>query len=380
MTEQRKRLISLDALRGLTIAGMVIVNNPGSWSDAYAQLRHASWNGWTATDMVFPFFLFIVGVAMTFSFARRKEEGADKGHLMLHVLRRGAIIFALGLIINGFPFGLLPGTSFSFATFRIPGVLQRIAVCYVVASVIFLYCSTLWQGIIAVGCLVAYWLAVMLIPVPGYGAGILAPTGNLPWFIDSTLLAGHTYAWAPAPGFDPEGILSTVPSLGTALSGILAGHLLRSNRPGVRKSIVLAVLGVAGILLGLLCNTWFPINKNMWSSSFVLLMGGWASLFLGLFYWIIDVRGIRAWATPFVILGMNAIAVYFFSEVFGTFLGAISVSVSGTMISVQEFFYNHVLLSIVDPVNASLLYALTYDAVMFLLAWILWKKQWFLKV
>ncbi|MBP1658594.1 MAG: Heparan-alpha-glucosaminide N-acetyltransferase, partial [Bacteroidetes bacterium] len=230
MASSKQRLISLDAFRGATIAGMILVNNPGTWNAIYPQLRHAAWHGWTFTDFIFPFFLWIVGVAMTLSFARRVEEGADKSQLLLHVFRRALIIFGLGLFLNGFPFGLVSTHDFSWATIRIPGVLQRIAICYLIASIIFMYTGVKGQIGWVIGLLVSYWLMVKLIPVPGFGTGILEPTGNLCWYIDSQLLAGHTWRGAPVPGFDPEGILSTIPAIATTLLGVLTGHWLRSDR------------------------------------------------------------------------------------------------------------------------------------------------------
>ncbi|HXX62219.1 MAG TPA: heparan-alpha-glucosaminide N-acetyltransferase domain-containing protein, partial [Bacteroidota bacterium] len=207
------RLLSLDAFRGATIAGMILVNNPGSWSESYAQLKHSAWNGWTFTDMIFPFFLWIMGVAMTFSFAKRREAGASVGSLMGHVLRRALIIFALGIVVNGFPFGI--GAPFSLATLRIPGVLQRIAICYVLASALYLKVGVRALVLWAAALLAAYWAAVMLIPVPGFGPGVLNPVGSLCWYVDSNLLKGHTWIYAPAEGFDPEGIISTIPSIAT---------------------------------------------------------------------------------------------------------------------------------------------------------------------
>ncbi|WP_415909155.1 acyltransferase family protein [Oleiharenicola sp. Vm1] len=206
-----ERLLSLDAFRGATIAGMLLVNNPGSWSAIYPPLEHAKWHGWTFTDTIFPSFLWIVGVSLTLSTARRVEAGADRAQLFRHVLQRAAIIFGLGLLLAAFPFGLLPTHHLSFATLRLPGVLQRIAVCYLVASAIFL--RTGWRGQLAWAgaLLLGYWALLALVPVPGYGPGVLEPKGSLAWWIDSHLLAGHTWSGAPAPGFDPEGSFPRCP-------------------------------------------------------------------------------------------------------------------------------------------------------------------------
>jgi len=380
-TESPKRLLSLDAFRGATIAAMILVNDPGSWDTTYEQLKHAAWNGWTITDMVFPFFLWIVGVAMTLSFAKRTEAGADRGKLMLHVVRRAAIIFALGLFINGFPFGLAFGHEFSFSTWRIPGVLQRIAVCYLVASAIFLSSTIRGQAIWAVTFLVVYWLALMLIPVPGYGAGVLQPEGNLAWFIDSNLLHGHTWVWAPAPGFDPEGILSTLPAIATTLFGILTGHWLRTGRPIAEKISWMFTVGLGMVALGWFLSIWLPINKNLWTSSYSLFMGGWALAGFSICYWLIDVNGYKRWATPFVIFGMNAIAVYVAADFIAILLGLIQVTgPEGTPISLQEHIFRSVFVSIASPYNASLLYAFAFVLITFLIAWALWRKRWFVKI
>ena len=380
-TESPKRLLSLDAFRGATIAAMILVNDPGSWDTTYEQLKHAAWNGWTITDMVFPFFLWIVGVAMTLSFAKRTEAGADRGKLMLHVVRRAAIIFALGLFINGFPFGLAFGHEFSFSTWRIPGVLQRIAVCYLVASAIFLSSTIRGQAIWAVTFLVVYWLALMLIPVPGYGAGVLQPEGNLAWFIDSNLLHGHTWVWAPAPGFDPEGILSTLPAIATTLFGILTGHWLRTGRPVAEKISWMFTVGLGMVALGWFLSIWLPINKNLWTSSYSLFMGGWALAGFSICYWLIDVNGYKRWATPFVIFGMNAIAVYVAADFIAILLGLIQVTgPEGTPISLQEHIFRSVFVSIASPNNASLLYAFAFVLITFLIAWALWRKRWFVKI
>jgi len=380
-TESPKRLLSLDAFRGATIAAMILVNDPGSWDTTYEQLKHAAWNGWTITDMVFPFFLWIVGVAMTLSFAKRTEAGADRGKLMLHVVRRAAIIFALGLFINGFPFGLAFGHEFSFSTWRIPGVLQRIAVCYLVASAIFLSSTIRGQAIWAVTFLVVYWLALMLIPVPGYGAGVLQPEGNLAWFIDSNLLHGHTWVWAPAPGFDPEGILSTLPAIATTLFGILTGHWLRTGRPVAEKISWMFTVGLGMVALGWFLSIWLPINKNLWTSSYSLFMGGWALAGFSICYWLIDVNGYKRWATPFVIFGMNAIAVYVAADFIAILLGLIQVTgPEGTPISLQEHIFRSVFVSIASPYNASLLYAFAFVLITFLIAWALWRKRWFVKI
>jgi predicted acyltransferase len=378
---QQGRLLSLDAFRGATIAGMILVNNPGAWNDIYPQLRHAAWHGWTFTDFIFPFFLWIVGVAMTLSFARRVQQGADKKHLLLHVLRRAAIIFGLGLFLNGFPFGLLFGHNFTWEHIRIPGVLQRIAVCYLIASTIFMYSGIRGQIAWIVGLLASYWLMITLIPVPGYGAGILEPLGGLAWFVDSNLLSGHTWAGAPVPGFDPEGILSTIPAIATTLLGVLTGHWLRTDRSREEKTAWMFVAGNFFLLLGAILDMWMPINKGLWTSSYVVFMCGWALVCLAMFYWLIDVKGYTKWATPFVIYGMNAITVFVLSGLVAKSMGLIRwMQADGTVISLQHYLYTTLFVPLASPLNASLLWAICFITVMFAVVWFMWKRKWFLKV
>ncbi len=380
-TSSQQRLLSLDAFRGATIAGMIMVNNPGTWSDIYPQLRHAAWDGWTFTDFIFPFFLWIVGVAMTLSFAKRVEQGANKPQLLLHVFRRAVIIFGLGLFLAGFPFGLLFGHQFSFENIRIPGVLQRIAVCYLIASAIFLWTS--WRGQVAwiVGLLAAYWLMVKLIPVPGYGAGVMQPQGGLCWWVDSTVLAGHTWRGAPVMGFDPEGIVSTIPAIATTLFGVMMGHWLRTKRSVEEKTVWMFVAGEFLMLLGAILDMWLPINKNLWTSSYVIFMAGWASVIFAMFYWLIDVKGYSKWALPFNIYGMNAITVFVLSGLVAKTMGMIKVTQDdGTLISLQRHIYVHLFVPIASPLNASLLFAICFIGVMFLVVWCMWKMKWFLKV
>lgn len=374
------RLLSLDALRGATIAGMLLVNNPGSWSDLYQPLEHAPWHGWTPTDMIFPFFLWIVGVAMTLSFARRVEQGADRAALFRHVLVRAAAIVGLGLFLAAFPFGLLPAHNFSLEKLRLPGVLQRIGVCYLFAGAIFL--RTTWKGQLGwvAGLLLGYWALLVLVPVPGHGAGVLAPTGNLAWWVDSHLLADHTWSGAPAPGFDPEGILSTIPAIATTLLGVLAGHLVRTGS-GPALSLRLARDGVILLAVGAAWGLVFPINKNLWTSSYAVFMAGWAMLGLALFHWLIDVRGWKRWATPLVIYGSNALALFVLAGLIGKLLYLIKwTGADGKAITLKGWIYQAWFVPLASPVNASLLFALAFVLVFFGIAWALWRKKWFLKI
>jgi predicted acyltransferase len=375
-----ERLVSLDAFRGATIAGMLLVNNPGSWSDIYPPLAHAPWHGWTPTDMIFPFFLWIVGVAMTLSFARRVEQGADRGQLFRHVIIRATIIFGLGIFLAAFPFGLLPEHHFSLSKLRIPGVLQRIALCYLAAGAIFL--SSGWRGQVAwtLGLLAGYWALLRFVPVPGYGAGVLDPTGNLAGWIDSHVLAGHTWSGAPVPGFDPEGILSTLPAIGTTLLGALAGQMMRRWSGGALSARLLGG-GAALLALGALLSLALPINKNLWTSSYVVFMAGWAMAVLALFHWLIDVRGWQRWATPLVIYGMNALALFVLAGLVAKLLHLIKwTGPDGQGLTLKTFIYQGCFVPLATPVNASLLFAVAFVLLFLGFAWVMWRRKWFLKV
>ncbi|WP_438480752.1 acyltransferase family protein [Oleiharenicola lentus] len=376
------RLGSLDAFRGATIAAMLLVNNPGSWSAIYPPLAHAPWHGWTFTDLIFPAFLWIVGVAITLSFAKRQEQGADRGELFRHVLRRSAIIFALGLFLAAFPFGLLPAHEFSLARLRIPGVLQRIAVGYLVASAIFL--RTSWRGQLAwaLALLTGHALALKFIPVPGFGAGVLEPKGNLAWWIDSHLLAGHTWRGAPTPGFDPEGILSTVPAISTVLLGVLAGHWLRRASSGAKIAGGLIGGGLVLLIVGAALGLWLPINKNLWTSSYAVFTAGWAQLLFGLFYWAMDVRGWKGWAAPFTWFGVNALALFVLSGLIARLLGLIQwIGADGTTkVTAKGWIYAHGFTPYFSPVNASLAFAICFVLLHLALAWWLCRRHYLFKV
>ncbi len=375
-----RRLTSLDVFRGATIAGMNLVNNPGDWGNIYAPFKHATWNGWTYTDTIFPFFLWIVGVAMTLSFAKRVERGDDKQKLFRHVLIRAAAIFAVGLFLSGFPFGLVFSHNFSFATLRIPGVLQRIAVCYLVTSAIYLTTGIAGQVRWLVSLLGVYWLAMKLVFVPGFGPGFWEPMGSLCWYIDSTLLTGHTWSGAPAAGFDPEGIFSTLPAVATTLFGILTGHLLRVEASREEKTAWMFTAGGSLMFVGLVMDNWLPINKNLWTSSYSVFMAGLALLCFAFCYWLIDVKGYKTWSKPFEIYGLNALTTFVLAGLIGRLAGIIKwTQADGTLISLKTFYYNGLFLSWADPMVASLIHSLFIVVFLYGIAFVMYRKKWFLR-
>jgi predicted acyltransferase len=362
------RLLSVDAMRGLTVAAMVLVNNPGTWRAIYPPLRHAAWHGWTPTDVIFPFFVFIVGVAIPLALGPRLE-GGERSAVLRKVLRRSIVIFGLGLILNGFPW-------FDWATLRIPGVLQRIAVCYLVAAAIYLFTSTRVQAVIAVVLLLGYWLVMTLVPVPGYGAGDLSPAGNLAAYIDRAVLGPHL--WQYAKVYDPEGILSTVPAIATALLGVLTGTGLRGGRSTDVVAGRLAIAGIAGIVAGELWGFWFPINKSLWTSSYVLLTAGLALIALALCYWLVEVRGLRRWAVPFAVLGVNALILFFLSTLMARLLSIIRVGAERH--SLHTVLFESVFAPLASPVNASLAFAVTYVIVWWAILSMLYRWNFRLRV
>jgi predicted acyltransferase len=389
-TPTSERLLSLDVFRGLTIAGMLLVNDPGSWSAIYAPLEHAQWHGWTPTDLIFPFFLFIVGITTHLSLGARRARGASESELVRQVLRRGAIIFLLGMVLSGFPFfdipatrehGLLEGIRVLFASIRIPGVLQRIAVVYVVAALIGL--RTTWRqqlGIIA-GILIAYWLALTLIPVPGQAGPptIDRPAETLAAWVDRLLLDGHL--WKLSVTWDPEGPLSTVPAIATGMLGILAGRWIGSPRPLADRLVALFAVGSLGMVAGLIWHWAFPINKNLWTSSYVVFTAGVACVTLATCMWLVDVHRVRWWTRPFVIFGLNPIAAYVGATLMArTIYSLITVPYQGQTVPLQTAVYQSAFASWLAPKNASLLFAVCYVLLWLAVMALLYRRRIILKV
>jgi len=361
------RLVSLDVFRGITIAGMVLVNNPGSWEHIYWPLEHATWHGWTPTDLVFPFFVFIIGVAIPLAFGNRLQRGGSTRDLYLKIVRRTLIIFAIGLLLNGLSFP-------SLAEYRIPGVLQRLAVCYFFASIIYLNTKVRTQIAIIIGLLIFYWALVKLVPAPGYAAGDLTKEGSLPSFVDRVVFGKHV--WAQARVYDPEGLLSTIPAIATALMGVLTGQWLRTEKSRYEKAAGMFVVGAVCVAIGWAWNAFFPINKALWTSSYVLFTGGLALQFLSICYWLIDIQGYRRWAKPFEVFGLNAIALYVVADLLAVLLGVIKVGGQ----PIGGWLYNHVFSSFASPTNASLAFAICFVLVCLGLMWILYNRKIFLKV
>lgn len=435
----QERLVSLDAFRGLTIAGMVLVNNPGTWSAIYGPLKHAEWHGITPTDYVFPFFLFIVGVSISIALGKRVKEGVD-GATYRKILTRSLAIFATGLAISAVPLFVMAETDISwplkwiaalamiaalyflflrnfkvafgliglwalivvghsiagyniawynFGQMRIPGVLQRIAVCYLVVSLIFIRTNWKQQTVIGIALLLIYWGLMTLVPVPGCEiTSVDDKACNLAAWLDRTILT-EAHMWRSAKVFDPEGILSTLPAIVTTISGVLTGTwLMKKNgsEAGTDDSPVRKALGIffAGTVLLAVGWSWslvFPLNKSLWTSSYVVYTSGLALLTLGFCYFLIDIKGYKRWAKPFVIFGVNALALFVFSGIMARVMGMIRVpDIEGKTVSLQQWIFNNVFLSIASPINASLLYAISFILFWLFLMWLLYRRRMFIKI
>lgn len=365
-----ERLLSLDVFRGIAIAAMILVNNPGTWRSVYAPLQHADWNGWTPTDLIFPFFLFIVGVAITLSIGARARRGDGRRQLLVKIVRRTLIIFALGILLNGFPY-------FDWSTLRIPGVLQRIAACYLFACIVVLTMDVRGQAVTTVVLLAGYWAMMKLVPLPGHRAGLLRPGHNLAAYLDNAVFHRHLlhHRW------DPEGILSTASASATTLAGVLTGHWMRVNRTPLARLSGLFIAGTLCLVLGLIMDIWFPINKNLWTSSYVVFTAGMALNFLGLCYWLVDIRQYRRWATPFVIYGTNAILAYMLSTLMAKVMILWRVTQpDGTKLALRRYIFENFFLPLASPINASLLYAIAYVLFWLGITAVLYRKRIFIKI
>jgi len=447
------RLISLDVFRGMTIAGMVLVNNPGTWSMIYGPLKHAEWHGITPTDYIFPFFLFIVGVAIPIALGRRIELGATKD-TYLKIFSRATTIFAVGLMMSAIPFfdfakteipyalkifivlgytaalflylwgktkiALIAAATciavtlgfwlagflivpYNIAGMRIPGVLQRIAICYLVVSIIFLHTNWKQQSMIGAALLLVYWALMTLVPVPGCDVTTIDDKAcNLAAYLDRLILT-EDHIWRSGKVFDPEGILSTIPAIVTTLSGVLTGTWLQSEpgaiatgflsspnpvaiAPGsdnrLNKVSGLFFAGAVALAVGWSWSLVFPLNKSLWTSSYVVYTSGLALLTLASCYWLIDIKGYKRWAKPFVIFGVNALALFVFSGIMARLLGMIRLAgpETGKDITLQQWIFNNAFLSVASPVNASLAYAVCFILFWLFLMWLLYRRRIYIKV
>jgi predicted acyltransferase len=372
-----KRLLSLDAFRGFTVAAMLLVNDPGDWGHIYGPLEHAAWNGWTFTDWIFPFFIFISGISMRLSLGRRSET---RGALLLKTWRRGLTIIAIGLALNAI------GHS-SWDTIRIPGVLQRIGLCTILAAPLVLWCGVRAQAAALLALLAAYsalQLGVSVADAQGLvHTGSLMAGQDLGAWLDRSVLSSHL--WVQSKTWDPEGLLSTLPAVASQLAGVLAGHWLAARRDPAETAMGFMIAGLLALWAAQVGDAWLmPINKSLWTPPYVALCAGWACLVFGSFYWLLDAmprpllrERLARWAHPFVVFGMNALFMFALSGLVGRLMVLVRNAQGETL---KGLIYAPIRALPIDPVNASLLYAIGFVAAMYGVAWLLFKKGWFIKV
>ncbi|MFV8328432.1 acyltransferase family protein [Flavobacterium sp. ZS1P14] len=421
----KERLISLDVFRGFTILLMTIVNNPGSWGSIYPPLEHAEWNGCTPTDLVFPFFIFIMGAAIPFANPTKHFDFTVLNKIIVRSLR----IFCLGLFLNyfnrielfglegisllilrliitfGVAYALLGNFSLKIKTYlvfgifltllflaysqieafqdvRIPGVLQRLGIVYFFTSILYLKTSQKTQLLVAASILLIYWLLMAFVPVPGFGAANFEKGTNLAAWLDNLILHGHL--WTYSKTWDPEGILSTLPAIATGICGMGIGQILNFKIPKIEIAKKIGIIGIALIITGLIWNSIFPINKSLWTSSYVLYTAGISTLCLTLLYYIIDISNYKKWTTFFLIWGVNPMIVFFFSGIIPRVLSSIKIqnpAIASEQINLQEFYYNFCILPFFNnPLDASLAYALSYAIFWSLILWFFHKNKLIFKV
>jgi len=368
--QRSRRLMSLDTFRGIAIACMILANNPGTWGAIYPPLRHAEWHGCTPTDLIFPSFLFAAGVAMAFSLSQYITSHTTSEPVGWRILRRCTLLFLLGVILNGFPY-------YSWETLRILGILQRISLAYLIAALVVLNLSVARQWLFAIAVLVGYQIAMQLIPVPGFGAGDLSPEGNLAAFIDRAIL-GSPHLWQRGP-FDPEGLLATLPASVTVLMGYFTGDWLRRQLFDRGTSLRMAIAGIACIVSGWLWGFGFPINKALWTSSFVLFSGGWALLLFAICYQLADVWNWRSWAFPFKVFGLNAIFLFFASGIVSRLLVRIPVRWQGDTLSLKMWLYKTIFQPL-GNMEGSLAFAIVTVVIWWFVLYGLYRKGVFFKV
>jgi predicted acyltransferase len=370
------RRMAVDVYRGLAVAGMVLVDNPGFDDRAYRPIRHAEWNGWTPADLIFPSFLFLVGVSLVFACSARLQRGEPRRAILAHALKRTAILIVIGLIVNGFP-------VFRLSDWRIEGVLQRIALCYLCSAALVLYGGWRAQLATALACLFGYWALLRLVPVPGYGlpgrdVPFLDPDRNIVAWLDRALFAGRLYDGTR----DPEGVLSTFPAIATCLAGVLTGRFLQTERDARVQAPRLAVAGAVFVGIGTAWGLVFPINKHLWTSSFTVLAAGFALVALAAFTWVLEVKRLRgAWTTPLLVFGMNPIAGFFGDAlVYGPGYSVELPGKDGAKVPLHEVLSDKLVNLGLGDAPASLVYSALAVTFVWALLFLLWKRRVFLKV
>jgi predicted acyltransferase len=372
-TRPNTRLLSIDVLRGLTVAFMILVNNNGNNDLAYRALNHSLWNGFTPTDLVFPTFLFIMGISMVLSFSAHRAKATSNIVMLTSIGRRFALLIFFGLVVNGFPY-------FHLDTLRIYGVLQRIAVCYLLAALLQLVTDRIAPRVVLFfAAVIGYWVLLRFVPVPGHGIpgrdfSLLDHDINLVAWLDRHIFPHRLFEKTR----DPEGLLSDIPAFASTILGLLAGAWIKQARPAGQKLMGLFGAGIALAVAGLLWSESFPINKKLWTSSYVLYAGGLSILLLAIAYYIIEIRQLRGrWTYPLLVFGTNAITAYVISELLSSAVAVFKVNQTQ---SFQVYVYSHYFIHLGTPAIGSLIYSLLFVAVCYVPAWLLYRKRIFIKL
>jgi len=371
--QHKERILSLDVFRGFTMTAMVLVNSQGTWDFVYPQLEHAEWNGWTFTDLIFPFFLFIVGISTAFSLHHREQQGDSHRTLMRKIFFRTFLLLLVGILKENYPF-------YSLHNLQVTGVLQRIAVVYFFSSLSYLKSSVKTELLVGGIILLIYWALLMLVPIPGGVPANLGPATNLGAYLDRFLLSGHLYAKTAV--WDPQGILSTLPAIVSGLTGVACGRWMQTDRNMTEKTVWMFVAGNIGLTIGIFWDFLFPINKNLWTSSYVVFTSGMSLIFFAMIYWIVDVKKIQWWTKPFVVYGMNALTAYVFTSVQGrTMKYLIFVTgEGGEKINLRKYLFDTYCFPYFTPMTASLVWAAGMVLLWLLIPWIFYHKKIFIKL
>jgi predicted acyltransferase len=413
------RLLSLDVLRGAAVAAMILVNDPGDWGHIYPPLEHSKWNGCTPTDLIFPFFLFMVGVSIVFAMESKKAAVENHGKIILHAFRRMVTLIVITLLIQLFyhpsPGALLccglvvlmgallyintkantwvwllslviigvlawffyhPG----LVNLRFPGVLQRIAVVYFICTLLYLKTSAKTRTWLFAGALIGYYIIMCFIPVPGVGYANLNPETNMGAWLDRLVFTTN-HLWSESHTWDPEGLLGTLPAIGTGLVGIMAGTWLkRTDRDDSTKVTWLFVYGILAVAVSLIWDLFFPINKALWTSSFVLYTGGLGTMALATLYWLIDVQGCKRFTAFFVAFGMNAITAYILADIVPGLIALVKVNLNGQRVDLYSYAYQTLFVPYFTPVNASVLDAIAFVVLVWFMVWLLYRNKIIIKV
>jgi predicted acyltransferase len=371
---ETERIRSIDIFRGLTIGLMIIVNNQGDWSHVYPVFRHAAWHGWSGADVVFPFFLFIMGVSISYSFSSGLRLTMGKPFLMGKILKRTLILIALGFLLNFIP-------EFNIQTVRIPGVLQRIGLCYCFGAISFLFLTGRGRWIATISILALYGFMLKYVTPAGIGEGTLEPDGNLCHIVDRALFAGHTYQHALVAGFDPEGLPGTLPAVASTIGGILTGDVMRRKGTVRKKCVILGAAALMCIGAGLLLDRWIPINKNLWTPSYAVFMTGLALGLMAFLWWFVDVKGAVRGGLPFTVLGLNAIAAYVLSSAAGKIMVHVKVlQEGGAAVTVKALVYQGLFAGWLSPFHASTAYSLAFLAFWTAVMYLLYRKNILIKI